>query len=313
MEKLTLSVVIPVYNSEQILPQLIERLEKVLPSLTDTFEVILVNDGSRDESWNMISDLSQKHDWVRGINLMRNYGQHNALLCGIRTAQHDFIVTIDDDLQHPPEEIKKVLDKLSEGYDAVYGAPEKETHSLLRNLASQLTKMVLQNAMGAETARRVSAFRVFRTRLRNAFDNYEGSYVSIDVLLTWGTTKFAHVFVDHHRRKVGESNYTFRKLIAHAFNMVTGFSTLPLQFASLIGFIFTIFGFGVLVYVIVRFIYSGNPVPGFPFLAASIAIFSGAQLFTLGIIGEYIARIHTRTMNRPSYQVLNDSNQKDKE
>ncbi len=313
MEKLTLSIVVPVYNSEQILPQLIERLERVLRPLSKEFEVILINDGSRDNSWNVICDLSQKCDWIRGVNLMRNYGQHNALLCGIRTARHEIIVTIDDDLQHPPEEIPTLLAKLSEGYDVVYGAPEKETHSFLRNLASQLTKVVLQNAMGAETARRVSALRALRTHLREAFCNYAGSYVSIDVLLTWGTTKFTHVFVDHHPRKIGESNYTLRKLIAHAFNMVTGFSTLPLQFASVIGFLFTIFGFGILVYVIVRFIYSGNPVPGFPFLAASIAIFSGAQLFTLGIIGEYIARIHTRTMNRPSYQVLNKSNQKDEE
>lgn len=307
LERETLSVVVPVYNSEEILPHLIARLEKTLSQFSYEYEIILVNDGSLDNSWRVILDLSQTHKRVRGINLMRNYGQHNALLCGIRAAKNEIIITIDDDLQHPPEEIEKLLNKLREGYDVVYGAPEKDNHKLWRNLASQLTKIVLQNAMGAETARRVSAFRAFRSHLRKAFDNFEGTYVSIDVLLTWGTTKFTNVFVAHQPRTIGQSNYTLRKLISHALNMITGFSTLPLKFASLVGFLFTFFGFGVLIYVIARFIYSGNPVPGFPFLAASIAIFSGAQLFTLGIIGEYLARIHTRTMNCPSYQILTES------
>lgn len=307
LEKETLSVIVPVFNSEPILPQLFERLDKTLSRSSYEYEILLVNDGSRDNSWNVILELTQNNSRVRGINLMRNYGQHNALLCGIREAKNKIIITIDDDLQHPPEEIEKLLTKLKEGYDVVYGAPEKDNHKLWRNLASQLTKVVLQNAMGADTARRVSAFRVFHTYLRKAFDNFDGSYVSIDVLLTWGTTKFTHVFVDHQPRNLGQSNYTLRKLISHAFNMITGFSTLPLKLASFIGFLFTFFGFGILIYVIARFFYSGNPVPGFPFLAASIAIFSGAQLFTLGIIGEYLARIHTRTMNRPSYQILTES------
>jgi undecaprenyl-phosphate 4-deoxy-4-formamido-L-arabinose transferase len=313
-EEETLSVVVPVFNSEEILPQLIERLEKNLSLLSDEYEIILVNDGSRDKSWSVISELSQKHNRIRGINLMRNYGQHNALLCGIRAAKNKIIITIDDDLQHPPEEIEKLLAKLNEGYDVVYGVPEKDSHTIWRNIASQLTKIVLQNAMGAETARRMSAFRIFRSHLREAFENFEGSYISIDVLLTWGTTKFTYIFVAHQPRKIGQSNYTLRKLISHAFNMITGFSTLPLKLASFIGFFFTLFGFGILVYVIGRYFLFGNPVPGFPFLAASIAIFSGAQLFTLGIIGEYLARIYTRTMNRPSYQILescqsNDANE----
>ena len=305
----SISIVIPVYNSEKSLPELFSKLNEILPAIVSEFEVILVNDGSRDKSWQVIEELSKEYVWLRGICLMRNYGQHNALLCGIRAAQNEVIVTIDDDLQHPPEEMPKLLDKFVEGYDVVYGAPEKESHSFLRNIASQMTKIILQNAMGADTARHLGAFRVFHTYLREGFENYQGTYVSIDVLLTWSTTKFTHVFVKHYPRTFGQSNYTLRKLVSHAFNMITGFSTLPLRFASFMGFLFTLFGFGVLIYVIVRYIYSGGSVPGFPFLAASIAIFSGAQLFTLGIIGEYLARIYTRTMNRPSYQVRNQTKQ----
>jgi undecaprenyl-phosphate 4-deoxy-4-formamido-L-arabinose transferase len=159
--------------------------------------------------------------------------------------------------------------------------------------------------MGEETARHVSAFRAFRTYLRKGFESYNGSFISIDVLLTWATTKFTWIFTKHEPRTIGTSNYNLFKLITHAVNMITGFSTLPLQIASIIGFALTVFGFVILTYVIGRYIFQGgSEVPGFPFLAAAIAIFSGAQLFSLGIIGEYIARIHSQTMNRPSYQIL---------
>jgi undecaprenyl-phosphate 4-deoxy-4-formamido-L-arabinose transferase len=226
-------------------------------------------------------------------------------------AKNEIIVTIDDDLQHPPEEIPKLLDKLAEGYDVVYGTPQKEQHGLWRDLASLVTKMALQSAMGAKTARKASAFRVFRTNARDAFANYQSPFVSIDVLLTWGTTHFAAIPVQHDPRQVGKSNYTFRKLIAHALNMITGFSTLPLQFASMIGFLFTIFGLVVLAYVLGRYLVDGGSVPGFAFLASIIAIFSGAQLFALGIIGEYLARMHQRTMERPVYVVQSTTETKE--
>jgi len=234
---------------------------------------------------------------------MRNSGQHNALLAGIRAARHELIVTVDDDLQHPPFEIAKVVHKLAEGYDVVYGVPAAEQHGFFRDLASVATKMVLQHAMGADIARRISAFRAFRTQLRDAFTAYAGSFVSIDVLLTWATTRFSAVTVEHHPRTIGQSAYTLRKLITHALNMMTGFSTLPLQLASWIGFSFTLFGLVVLAYVIGRFALNGGSVPGFPFLASIIAIFSGAQLFALGIIGEYLARAHFRLMDKPAYTI----------
>ncbi|MBZ5638245.1 MAG: glycosyltransferase family 2 protein [Acidobacteriia bacterium] len=303
------SVVVPVYNSEATLPLLIARLEGVLRGLTQHYEAILVNDGSRDGSWEAVKRLAQTHGWVRGFNLMRNFGQHNALLCGIRAARYAFIVTIDDDLQNPPEEIPKLLDELNRGFDVVYGPPEKEQHGLLRDLASVITKLVLQKTMGAATARKISAFRVFRTRLRQAFANYQSPYVSIDVLLTWGTAKFSSVSVRHDARASGISNYTLGKLLVHALNMFTGFSTWPLRLASVIGFAFTFFGVGVLAYVLGRYLLQGTTVAGFPFLASIIAIFSGAQLFALGLIGEYLARLHSRMMERPVYAVLEETSQ----
>jgi len=299
----SLSVVVPVFNSETILPVLIERLEPVLASLSSQYEVIFVNDASRDRSWEVIQKISGERSCVRGINLMRNYGQHNALLCGIRSAQFDVIVTIDDDLQHPPEEIPKLLAKLDEGYDVVYGFPQQEQHGLWRDLASAITKLALRSSMGAETARHLSAFRVFRTRTRDAFANYHSPFVSIDVILTWATTRFSAVQVNHEPRKTGVSNYTFRKLFTHAMNMMTGFSTLPLQVSNLLGFFCTLLGGAMLVFLVGRYLLIGTDFPGFTFLASSIALFSGAQLLALGIMGEYLARMHFRMMERPTYTV----------
>ena len=305
----SLSIVIPVYNSEQILPLLLKRLHAVLPEVADGFEVVLVNDGSRDNSAEVIAAAVRQYPFVRGIQLMRNYGQHNALLCGIRHAVHEIVVTMDDDLQNPPEEIPKLLAKLAEGWTVVYGYPERESHGFFRNLASQITKITLQKAIGAETARRVSSFRAFPLDIRNAFADYRGAFVSIDVLLSWGSAKFAAIPVQNPPRKIGASNYTMFKLIAHAMNMLTGFSVLPLQLASLLGLTLSMFGLGMLVYLVSRYLIKGTSVPGFTFLASMFSIFSGVQLFALGIIGEYMARMHFRLMDRPSYAVQSISSQ----
>lgn len=300
----TLSIVIPVYNSEQSIAKVLQELEPLLPQLAEQYEVILVEDDSRDQSWQVVRGLARQYAWVRAFKMMRNYGQHNALLCGIRAARYEFIVTMDDDQQHPAEEISRLLQKLDEGYDVVYGSPDKERHGIFRDLASQVTKLVLQGAMGAETARNISAFRAFRTHLRSAFADFRGPAVNIDVLLTWGTSRFVAVRTPHRPRLLGTSNYTFRKLVTHTFNMVTGFSTIPLKLASLLGFALTLFGALVLFYVIViRVLILGYDVPGFTFEASLIAIFSGAQMFALGIIGEYLARMYFRVMDRPAYVV----------
>jgi undecaprenyl-phosphate 4-deoxy-4-formamido-L-arabinose transferase len=286
-----------------MLKELVERLKKVFEDISGNCEVILVNDGSIDNSWQVICDLANKNHWVKGVNLMRNYGQHNALLAGIRMAAYELIVTIDDDLQHPPEEIPKLLEKLDEGYDVVYGSNEEEKHSFSRNIASQITKLAFQSIMKVRVARKISAFRAFRTSMRDAFECYQAPHPSIDVLLSWATARFSFVDVKHNERKSGVSNYNFRKLFSHAMNMMTGFSTMPLRVASFLGFTFTLFGVGVFLYVFIRYLVQGTPVQGFPFLASVISIFSGVQLFVFGVFGEYLARIYSRTMDRPTYVI----------
>jgi undecaprenyl-phosphate 4-deoxy-4-formamido-L-arabinose transferase len=299
----SLSIVIPVYRGAKTISTLMVALAEELPKIADSYEVIMVEDDGGDESWTVIQELTQHYAYLRGIKLMRNFGQHAALLCGIRAAQYEIIVTMDDDLQHPASEIKKMLAKLEEGSDVVYGFPADRHHNAGRSLGSFLIRFALGTAMGVSVARYVSAFRAFRTQLRDAFEHYQSPYVSIDVLLTWGTTRFSHTFVEHQERTTGTSGYTLHKLISHAITMLIGFSILPLRLASYLGFALTIFGLLLLIYIIpIRFLIWGvGEVPGFTFLASIVSIFSGTQMFTIGIIGEYLARIHFRLMDKPTY------------
>ncbi|SRR5258708_5745543 len=193
----SLSIVIPTFNSEESLPVLMDRLATVLKSLGAPYEIIIVNDGSRDKTETVLAQLARQVSNLVPVTLGRNYGQHNALLCGIRLAKHEVIVTLDDDLQNPPEEIPELLDRLNEGYDVVYGTPLEQHYGLGRGLATALVKWAFSVAMGLKIAEQISAFRVFRTRLRDSFAQFNGPYVSIDVLLSWGTTRFGSVPVRH--------------------------------------------------------------------------------------------------------------------
>lgn len=295
-----ISFIIPVYRSAENLPALCYSISNVFPC---DFEIIFVEDCGGDNSWDVIKKLAHEFTFVRGFRMSRNFGQHNAILCGIRNANGEIIVTLDDDFQHPPEEIPKLLSRLNEGYDVVYGTPEKQQHGIFRNMASKITKLSLERVIGKENARHVSALRAFRTRLRDSFFHFNSPTVNIDVLLTWGSSNFSSVYVRNDERRIGESGYSIGKLMRHALNMITGFSTLPLQFASIMGIVLFIFGLIILVYVVANWLLRGSVVPGFAFLALIVSIFSGAQLLALGIIGEYLARVHVRIMERPPFVI----------
>jgi glycosyltransferase involved in cell wall biosynthesis len=303
----SVSVVVPVYNSEAALPELIARLKQVLEPSAEAFEVILVNDGSRDNSWRIIESLAERDSAVLGLNLMRNYGQHNALLAGIMRAKYAYIVTIDDDLQNPPEEIPKLLDALHEGHDVAYGKPDNRKHSLWRNVSSKIVKSSLRLALGAEMGSKSSAFRAFRSELKAGFRQFADAQVSIDVLLSWTANRVAAIKVAHAPRKHGRSGYSLRKLLSLTFSMVTGYSTAPLTFASGLGLFSALIGLGIFVFVVIRRFVQETYVPGFAFIAAEIALFAGLQLFTIGMIGEYLARLHFRTMGKPPYVIRKET------
>jgi undecaprenyl-phosphate 4-deoxy-4-formamido-L-arabinose transferase len=293
-----ISIVIPVYRGETLVEPLVERIAKSLPTFAKKYEVILVNDGSPDESWAVIDHMAQKYRWVKGIRLMRNYGQHNATLCGVRAAQYEIIITMDQDLQHPPEEIPLLLEKIDEGFDAVYGVPKILPQGFLRNLLTANTKRILAGIMGVPEVRNMSAFRAFRSHLRSAFENFQSPSVILDVLLSWGTTRFTVMPVNIALAE--HSNYNFPALVKATMLILTGYSTMPLRLSSWIGFFMTLFGMTIFLYVMYIYFVLGS-LPGFPFLASIIALFSGTQLFAMGIFGEYLARIFERSTDRPSY------------
>lgn len=304
------SIVIPVYNGAETIRQLSDRLEKTLSEVFSDYEIILIDDGSPDKSWDIIQELCHNNEKIRGIHLMRNFGQHNAVLCGIREARFEITITMDDDLQHPPEQIPLLLAELQKGYDVVYAVPRKLPHSWWRNLGSKLTKIALSKIMRIPI-QEIGAFRIFRTDLRKAFADYRSPDVYIDPLLSWGTSNFSHVLIEEDKREIGRSNYTFKSLVRAGLLILTGYSTVPLRLASTVGFIFMLFGFAVLVYVLIITVTLGS-IPGFPFLASIIALFSGVQLFTLGIMGEYLARMYDRSTDRPPYIIGESLSQSEK-
>ncbi len=300
-----ISVVVPVFNGELSVADLMEGLEPVLAANAAdgrVFEAILVNDGSRDRSWQVICELTDRLPWVRGIDLMRNYGQHNALLCGIRAARFTRIVTMDDDLQHPPDQVPLLLAKLDEGYDVVYGVPERLSHGAVRNIMSRTAKVLVAKATGNKNVRDINAFRAIRADLRPSLIPFESPTLLLDVLLGWTTSRFASVTVRQEPRRTGTSNYGPLKLFNQLLLICTSYTTFPLRLTSMIGFCFTVFGFCLMVYVLARTMFEGSP-PGFPFLASIVTIFGGVQLFSLGVIGEYLGRMFERTMNRPTYVI----------
>ncbi len=300
--RMNCSVVIPVYRGEDTLEPLVKQLAEVLPQVADVYEVVLVNDGSPDKSWEIIERLAGQYEWVHGIALMRNYGQENATLCGIRAARCDVIVTMDDDLQHNPDELPKLLNKLYEGYDVVYGVPQTRGQPWWKSMLSTLVKGIISSMVGLPAIREMSSYKAFRADLKKAFAAINTPDVQIDGLLSMATTRFAAVEIEEATRKAGKSNYNVNKLIKVSLLILTNYTTVPLRFASILGFLFTIIGAFVLVYVIAEYFTVGS-IPGFSFLASAITIFSGVQLFALGIIGEYLARVYERTGGRTTYTV----------
>lgn len=300
---LKISVVVPVFRSEKILPELVERVSRILSEFHPDSEIVLVNDGSPDRSWDVIVSLTHNCRKLRAINLMRNYGQHNALLAGIEESIGEIILTLDDDLQTPPEEIPRLIEKLNQGFDLVYGIRERERHGFMRNICSVFVKTALNRVLGVSVASSITSYRAFRSELKQAFIGRVGTCVFIDALLCWGTTKVGSIVVTHNERPNGKSGYSVRRLLIHTANMVTSFSHVPLQIASIVGIAAT--GLGVLffAYVLGTFLLVGKMVPGFTFLAAAITLFSGIQLFVLGIIGEYLARMHQRLTGAPPFVI----------
>ncbi len=302
----TISVVIPCYRSAATIPALLERLHPVLDECAERCEVILVVDGSPDDTWHVARAASTRYDRVEAIRLSRNFGQHNALLAGIRSAGGDLVVTMDDDLQHRPEEIPSLLAALTDDVDLVYGVPQHANNGWVRGVGSRLGRSFLTRVLGVSHARHISAFRVFRTRLRDGFANLDGPHISIDVALSWTTTYVRPVRVTVDPRLKGRSGYTTRTLFAQLFHLVFGYSTLPLRLVSYLGLLLGLVGLAFLTFALTAYVVGYTAVPGFTTIVSLVAMFSGAQMLAIGVVGEYVARVHVRTTGQPAYVITRD-------
>lgn len=293
----------PAYRSPGTLRELCEEVERAIAPLVSDLEIVFVDDGSGDGTWASIQTLAAERPEVRGITLSRNFGQHNALLAGIRAARRELVLTIDDDLQNPPNQVPLLFQALGDDVDLVYGTPKERPHGRARTAASRCTKRLMSFSFGSDVAAESSAFRLFRREVFEADRPVTDPFLSIDVMLSWATTKVSVVPVEFARRESGASGYSFGRLVRHALNMVTGYSTRPLRLVSVMGMIAALLGFALLVFVMLRWLLGGSDVAGFTFLAAAVTLFSGTQLLSLGIIGEYVGRMHFRSMGRPPYTI----------
>lgn len=301
-----LSVVIPVYGSEKVLPELVARLQSVLDQDSrwhGNYELILVCDCSPDHSWGVIRALADQHDWVRGISLRMNAGQHNALMAGFGRARGSVIVTMDDDLQHAPADIPALLNELDRGRDVVFARFKRRNHAGWKILGSQLNDLVAGYLLQKPKELYLSPFRAMKADICRDILRYQGPYVYVDGLILSVTRNVGMVDVDHHERYAGDSGYGFKKSFSLWLKMATNFSIVPLRITSFLGMGFAGLGFLLAVFLIIqKFTFDLMPV-GWSSLIVTILVVGGVQLLALGMVGEYLGRVLLTLNSRHQYVI----------
>jgi glycosyltransferase involved in cell wall biosynthesis len=301
------SVVVPVYRGGATVPELVRQLGEVLRPSYD-LEVVLVDDASPDDSAEVCRGIAGRESWVRLLCLSRNFGEHNAVMAGLNHATGDAVVVMDDDLQNPPAEVPKLLEKLREGHDVVYARYERKRHEMFRNFVSWVNDRFANVMLGKPPNLYLCSFKVMNRFLVDEVTKYDGPFPYVDGLILRVTRRIGVVTVEHQGRKVGRSGYTLGRLFVLWVNMLTGFSILPLRVASVLGL--TVAGLGALgaiAFAVERAVNSRLPV-GWASLAVAIMVLAGTQLFTLGILGEYLGRLSLRVGGEPQYVVRSSVN-----
>ena len=297
------SVVVPVFNSQDIIAQTVARIHTFFSQRAIIFEIILVNDGSSDNSWQVIAQLAKKHSEVIAINLLKNYGQHNANMCGFRQACGDYIITMDDDLQNPPEEIDKLINSINKGFDLVIGKFATKQHSFMRRLGSKFVGCINRKVFAVDTKLVLSNFRIIHCDVIARVCQDKSFVPYIPGLLLKYSANRSNVLVKHELRTIGKSNYTWSKILRLVANILFNHSSIPLRYTAAFGFIITMFSFSFsLFYLLDAFIYGTN-IPGWTSLAVMLSFFSGFLILLLSIVGEYMVRILRELSTQNSYEV----------
>jgi len=298
------SVVIPAYNSEKTLLELVKRLSLVFDKMEKEWEVILVNDESKDKTWDVINRICKTFTQAMGISLMKNSGQHNALFCGLSYTRGDYVFTLDDDLQNPPEELPKLIEKLtSEDLDVVFAVSPQRKHAAFRNMGSSIINALLSKVIHKPSNLRISNFRMMTRKMVDSILSYKSEYVILGSLTCQLTNRIANVEVEHEARKEGASNYTLKKLIRLFMSNILNYSVAPLRFISYMGVISSFLSFAYLIVTLVRKLMGKINSPGFTTIIIVLLFIGGMTLLSFGILGEYIIRILKNSNNHPSYSV----------
>lgn len=302
----TLSVVVPVYRSRECLAPLVARLEAAMDRAElgpGGFEVVLVNDGSPDDSWSEIVRLSSSHPCVRGLSLSRNFGQHNATMAGLRESRGLYVVVMDDDLQHPPEAVPAIFERLRDGADVCFTTYRDRQHALWKTLGSRINDLFATWLLDKPRGVYLSSFKGMSRMVVEAICRYDGPFTYVDGLILDVTRNVESIEIQHTARLAGQGNYNLRRSVGLWLRMVTSFSVLPLRMASLSGGLMGMVAAALACFLAVEVLLHGAPVPGWASTMVAILLVGSVQLIAIGVIGEYVGRAYLRLNNSPQYVV----------
>jgi undecaprenyl-phosphate 4-deoxy-4-formamido-L-arabinose transferase len=303
MSDTNISVVIPVYNSEDCLSELVKRLTETLDNLGKTYEIVLVNDCSPDNSWSKIVELCKVYDKLKGINLRRNFGQDCAIMAGLNNSSGEYVIIMDDDLQHDPKDIPTLLDGLEKGYDVCYALFESKKQSLFKNLGSWFNGKVAEIVINKPKEVYLSPYKAIKRGVIDEIIKYDGPYPYVDGLIFRVTRNITQVNAKHHERYSGKGNYNLIKSIRVWLRLATNFSVFPLRIATVFGFVASTIGFLLALFFIIQRILDRQLPSGWASLIVAVLFLGGIQLLAIGTIGEYIGRLFLYYGKKPQFVV----------
>ena len=303
MDSLQVSVVIPVFNEELVLHEFYPRLKKEAESWGKSYELLFVDDGSSDNSFELICKWKKIDSNIRVVKFTRNFGQQAAVLAGFRESRGNIVVQIDSDLQNPPEEIKRLLGAFTDEVDLVVTIPRKRRDSSLRILGSKVLHSLAQALFGNRFKLNLSSFRAMRRSVIEKIDQCQDRSRYMAVLMSWMAVPTVHVEVDHHLRKVGQTKYGVLPLLRLTWDLITGYSNFPLRLVTYLGLLGAGVGFAIMMFLLYQRLVAGILIEGFVVLSAVFSFFAGVQLLSIGFLGEYLGRVHLKIQNRPEYIV----------
>ena len=303
INKSKFSIIIPVFNSEKIVEQTVRETIIALESYKLNFEIILINDGSTDQSWKVIKKLANEFNNIKSINLLKNYGQHTAIFCGIQHTNGDYVITMDDDLQNPPLEIIKLIEKIDEGYDLVFAKFLEKKHSLFRKFGSAVIKILNEKIFDKPKEITLTNFRIFTKSVAERVSNYKTFYPYIPGLLLLFSSSIGNVDTDHHYRKIGKSNYSLFKILKLVSRLLFNYSSYPLKLLTILGFSISLVSFLLGLFYAIRGLLLDSSVPGWTTTVVLLSFFNGFLILMIGILGEYISRILNQLSVKQAYQI----------